>query len=62
MPIGKYRALVNSQDMSDVTDDKKNLPFDIKYLNFDTSGLEFEVKPGANDFPLKLAAGKKLRR
>src|SRR5947208_2506929 len=39
VPPGKYRVLLNPLDLSDVPDEKKNLPFDIKYLKFETSGL-----------------------
>lgn len=58
---GKYRVSINPQDMSDVPDEKKVLPFDHKYLNAGTSELEFEVKPGVNEFPIKLTGGKKSR-
>lgn len=61
VPAGKYQVVINPQDMSDIPDEKKNLPFDIRYLDFKTSDLQFEVKPGANEVPLKLAAGKKHR-
>lgn len=61
-PAGKYRVLVNPQDMSDVPDEKKSLPFDFKYLSFTTSELDFEVKAGPNALPIKLTGGKKSRR
>jgi hypothetical protein len=59
---GKYRVLINPLDLSEVPDEQKNLPFDYKYLKFDTSGLECEVKPGANEFPIKLDRPRKVRR
>jgi hypothetical protein len=59
VPPGKYRVLINSMDLSDVPDEKKNLPFDIKYLKFETSGLELEVKDGPNDYPIKLSPPKR---
>jgi hypothetical protein len=59
VPPGKYRVLINSLDLSDVPDEKKNLPFDIKYLKFETSGLAYEVKSGANDYAIKLDRPKK---
>jgi hypothetical protein len=59
VPPGKYRVLINPLDLSDIPDEKKNLPFDIKYLKFETSGLEYEVKPGPNDYPIKLDRPKK---
>ena len=51
---GRYRALVSALDMTDVPDEQKTLPFDIKYTRLQTSGLEFEVKAGPNDIPIKL--------
>jgi hypothetical protein len=59
VPPGKYRVLINSMDLSDVPDEKKNLPFAIKYLKFETSGLEYEVKSGQNDYQIKLDRSKK---
>jgi hypothetical protein len=59
VPPGKYRVLINSLDLSEVPDEKKNLPFDVKYLKFETSGLECEVKSGGTDFPIKLDRPKK---
>jgi hypothetical protein len=59
VPPGKYRVLINSMDLSEVPDEKKNLPFDIKYLKFETSGLQYEVKSGANDYAIKLDRPKK---
>jgi hypothetical protein len=48
-------------DLSDVPDERKNLPFDIKYLKAETSGLEYEVKAGPNEFPIRLAKPGKRR-
>jgi hypothetical protein len=62
VPPGRYRVLINPMDLSEVPDEKKNLPFDIKYLKFDTSGLEYEVKAGANEIPIQLTRSKKGRR
>jgi hypothetical protein len=59
VPTGKYRVLINSMDLSDVPDEKKNLPFDIKYLKFETSGLECEVTSGSNEYAIKLIRSKK---
>ena len=59
VPPGKYRVLVNPLDLSDVPDEKKNLPFDVKYVRFETSGLVCEVKVGETDFPIKLDRPKK---
>ena len=54
--------LVNPLDLSDVPDEQKHLPFDNKYLNPDTSGLEYTVQSGENDFPIRLEKSKKARR
>jgi hypothetical protein len=63
VPPGKYRVLINSMDLSDVPDEQKDLPYDVKYLNFKTSGLECEVKSGGTDYPIKLTrSAKKGRR
>ena len=52
---GRYRALVSALDLTDVPDEQKRLPFDIKYTRFQTSGLEVEVKAGKNDVPIELS-------
>jgi hypothetical protein len=49
VPPGKYRVLINPLDLSEVPDEEKQLPFDAKYLKFETSGLEYEVRPGSNN-------------
>jgi hypothetical protein len=59
VPTGKYRVLVNALDLSDVPDEQKKLPFEFKYQRFETSGLEFEVKDGPNEYPIKLNRPKK---
>ena len=51
---GRYRVLVNPLDMTDVPDEHKVLPFDVKYTRLATSGLEVEVKAGDNDVPIRL--------
>jgi len=56
VPAGRYRVSINPLDTSDVPDEQKVLPFDVKYLNQKTSGLEFEVKSGANDYPIRLSS------
>src|SRR5579871_4757472 len=61
VPAGRYKVLVNPLDLSDVPDELKTLPFDIKYVKFDTSGLEFTVQSGPNDFPIRLEKPKKAR-
>jgi hypothetical protein len=61
VPCGKYKVLINPLDLSDVPDEQKQLPFDIKYTKFESSGLECEVKSGGADYPITLMrpAGKK---
>jgi hypothetical protein len=54
---GRYKVLVNPLDMSDVPDDKKKLPFDVKYTHFETSGLVVDVKAEPNDIPITLSNG-----
>jgi hypothetical protein len=61
VPRGKYRVQINPMDLSEVPDEQKNLPFDIKYLRFKTSGLEYEVKPGPNEFPITLTRPSRRR-
>ena len=55
-------ALPTTLETSEVPDEKKVLPFDNKYLKVETSGLEYEVKSGANDVPIKLEKPKRGRR
>lgn len=62
VPPGRYKVLVNPLDGSDVPDELKDLPFDIKYTKFATSGLEYTVPTGDNDFSFKLERPKKHRR
>jgi hypothetical protein len=62
LPPGKYRVLINAMDLSDLPDDKKDIPFDAKYLNFQTSGLELEVKNGDVDYPIRLARSSRRKR
>src|SRR5438128_547997 len=63
-PAGKYRVLVNPIDLSDTPDEEKKLPFDAKYLKFETSGLTYEVKPTDENlasFRLARPAGEEAR-
>lgn len=62
VPPGKYKVLINPLDLSDVPDEQKQLPFDVKYMKFETSELEFEVPAGGTDFPIKLTRPKSPRR
>jgi hypothetical protein len=62
VPLGRYKVLVNPMDLSDLPDEQKNIPFAHKYLKFETSGLEFEVKAGANEFPITLERSRRGHR
>lgn len=54
VPPGRYTVAINPLDNSDAPDEQKKLPFDIKYLNHKTSGLEYVVQAGPNDYPIRL--------
>jgi hypothetical protein len=60
LPPGRYKVLINPMDLSDLPDDKKDIPFDARYLNFKSSGLELDVK-GDTDFPIRLARSPRRR-
>ena len=62
VPPGRYKVVLNSMDLSDVPDEQKELPYDTKYLSPRTSDLEFEVKAGPNDIPIRLAKSRKAHR
>jgi hypothetical protein len=59
---GRYRVLVSALDLTDVPDEQKTLPFDVKYTRFQTSGLEVEVKARKNDVPIELSRTARRRR
>ncbi len=52
---GKYRATINPLDASDAPDEDRILPFALKYVNARTTDLEFEIKSGPNELPIRLA-------
>lgn len=54
MRPGTYRGLISSMDLSDVPDEQKKLPFNIKFTRFDTSGITVEIKPGKNVVSLQV--------
>ena len=56
---GKYRALIDPMGLSGVSDEQKVPPFDVKYSKFETSGLEYEVKAGPNEIPIKVTKSDK---
>jgi hypothetical protein len=61
-PAGKYRVKV-TQLMSN-PDEPPQVTFDPRFGDFNTSGLELEVKRGPNDFAIKVtrASGKNRKR
>src|SRR5581483_5964374 len=61
VPPGKYRVLLNPLDLSDVPDEQKVMPFDLKFLKFETSGLEYEVKSGPNEYPITVTRQQKKK-
>jgi hypothetical protein len=57
---GKYRVLVAPRtDPNAIDKPQQQAPFDRRYSEFATSGLEFEVKPGSNEFPIRLTRGQR---
>jgi hypothetical protein len=64
VPPGKYRVLIAPRiDLEEIDAPNRKPPlFDKSYTNFSTSGLEFEVKPGANEFVIQVARPGKARR
>jgi len=57
-PAGKYRVLVTPRLENP---DEPEATFDRRFANFGTSGLEFEVKSGANDYPITVTRPAKGR-
>lgn len=52
-PMGKYKVIVNPPPAVDAEAPAKRAPA-AKYSDFSTSGLEFEVNPGMNEFPIQV--------
>ena len=62
--VGRYKAVIRPPSQGKGEDDplSKVPMIDLKYLSFEKSGLEFEVKPGPNEFVITVdrpANGKK---
>ena len=56
---GKYRVLVAPKSDPNAVDLPSGPPpFDPRYMGFDTSGLEYQVGAGANDFPIQVTWAK----
>jgi hypothetical protein len=54
VPPGKYKVQVNPPPMVNA-EGPNTSPFNAKFSNFQTSGLEFEVKVGhRNEFPIQV--------
>ncbi len=53
-PAGKYRVKVTPL-VSNPDEPTRAPAFDPRFADFNTSGLEFEVKPGGNDFLIKVS-------
>jgi hypothetical protein len=53
---GRYQALIRPPSQGKNEDDpRRNIPvIDPRYTRYETSGLEFEVKPGKNDFTIEV--------
>jgi hypothetical protein len=61
--LGKHRVLVAPKfDPNAVDGPAKPPPFDPRYADFKTSGLEVEVTSGTSDYPLQVSAGGNGRR
>jgi hypothetical protein len=55
-PTGKYRVLVAPKsDPNAVDGPPRTPPFDPRYADFKTSGLEYEVTAGPNDYPIRVS-------
>ena len=54
--LGKHRVLVAPKfDPNAVDGPAKPPPFDPRYADFKTSGLEYEVTAGPNDYPIRVS-------
>jgi hypothetical protein len=62
VPPGVYRVLVTPPPPEDPLGRFAKPPFDERYLDFKSSGLEFEVRSGPNEFPIRLARNRKRGR
>jgi hypothetical protein len=61
-PAGKYRVLLVPPPPQDPDVPQAKAPFDERYLEFGTSGLEFDVKAGTNELPIQVSRPKRGRR
>jgi hypothetical protein len=57
---GIYRVMVASKsDPNAVDKPNRPPPFDSRFMAFNTSGLEFEVKAESNEFPIRVARSRR---
>jgi hypothetical protein len=61
-PAGVYRVLVSPPAPEDPSGQFAKPPFDKRYMDFNSSGLEFEVRPGSNEFPIRVARNQQRGR
>jgi hypothetical protein len=61
-PAGAYRVLIVPPPPDDPRDRFVKPPFDERYTDFRTSGLEFVVQSGTNEFPIQLTRNRTLDR
>jgi hypothetical protein len=54
VPPGAYRALIAPPSPKDPENPEKS-PFDERFTDFKTSGLEFTVQAGPNDIPIRVS-------
>jgi hypothetical protein len=58
VPAGWYKVLVAPKTDPNAVDRPSKPPaVDPRYSEFSTSGLECEVKPGVNDYPITVTSG-----
>jgi hypothetical protein len=57
VPVGAYRVLIAPPPPENPDARFAAPPFDERYTDFDTSGLEFVVQSSANEFPIQLKRG-----
>lgn len=59
VPPGKYRVRLVPPEPNLDGPKRRGLAFDKRYTDFSTSGLEFEVKAGPNDCPIRVTKAEK---
>jgi hypothetical protein len=60
VPAGKYRVLITPRVEN--PDAPERVPFDKRFTDFKTSGLQFEVRSGDNNFPIEVTRAGPDRR